>query len=86
MLHREPTLNHENERIKVVVRIRPINDIERANNENEIISCDRSSLIVDGKTQSRKFIFDHVFDPISTQDEFFNYCGIKRLINMSIDG
>lgn len=41
---------------------------------------------VEGKTQSRKFSFDTVFDPNSVQDEVFNYSGIKRLINMAIDG
>lgn len=41
---------------------------------------------VEGKSQSRKFFFDSVFDPNTSQDEMFNYCGIKRLINMAIDG
>jgi hypothetical protein len=77
---------NEKDKVRVVVRIRPINDYERGNGDNEIISCDRASLIVEGKTQSRKFLFDSVFDPNSTQDEMFNYCGIKRLVNMAIDG
>ena len=76
----------EKDRIRVVVRIRPLNDIERSNGDGEIMSCDRTSLIVEGKQQSRKFMFDTVFDPNSTQDEVFNYSGIKRLINMAIDG
>ena len=79
-------LDNEKDRIRVVVRIRPINEIEREKGDNEIISCDRNSLIVEGKTQSRKFMFDSVFDPNSSQEEFFNYSGIKRLINMAIDG
>ena len=41
---------------------------------------------VDGKTQSRKFLFDSVFDPNSNQEEIFNFSGIKRLINQAIDG
>ena len=69
-----------------MVRIRPINQIEKTNGDSEIISCDRTSLIVEGKTQSRKFSFDTVFDPNTVQDEVFNYSGIKRLINMAIDG
>lgn len=77
---------NEKDKIKVVVRIRPINEIERQNGENEIISCDRTSLIVEGKQQARKFLFDSVFDPNSTQEEMFNFSGIKRLINMAIDG
>ena len=76
----------EKDRIRVVVRIRPLNDIERSNGDGEIMSCDRTSLIVEGKQQSRKFMFDTVYDPNSTQDEVFNYSGIKRLINMAIDG
>lgn len=76
----------EKDKVRVVVRIRPINDYERVAGDNEIISCDRTSLIVEGKQQSRKFFFDSVFDPNSSQDEMFNYCGVKRLINLAIDG
>ena len=76
----------EKDKVRVVVRIRPINDYERVAGDHEIISCDRTSLIVEGKQQSRKFFFDSVFDPNSTQDEMFNYCGVKRLINLAIDG
>ena len=43
-------------------------------------------MIVEAKQQARKFFFDSVFDPNSTQEELFNFCGIKRLINMAIDG
>ena len=76
----------EKDRVRVVVRIRPLNESEKSNGNNEIISCDRTSLIVDGKTQSRKFSFNTVFDPNSVQEEMFNYSGVKRLINMAIDG
>jgi kinesin family protein 12 len=76
----------EKDRVRVIVRIRPINETEKSNGNTEIISCDRTSLIVDGKTQSRKFSFNTVFDPNSVQEEMFNYSGIKRLINMAIDG
>ena len=100
----------EKDRVRVIVRIRPINEFEKSHGDNEIISCDRTSLIVntfvqilarlkclniiyncvlqqvDGKTQSRKFTFNTVFDPNSIQEEMFNYSGIKRLINMAIDG
>ncbi len=77
---------NEKDKIRVVVRIRPINEQEKFNGDTEIISCDRSSMIVEGKQQARKFFFDSVFDPNSTQEELFNFCGIKRLINMAIDG
>jgi hypothetical protein len=76
----------EKDRVRVIVRIRPINEHEKQQASQEIISCDRSSLIVEGKSQSRKFQFNTVFDPNSIQEEMFNYSGIKRLINMAIDG
>ncbi|CAF0777512.1 unnamed protein product [Brachionus calyciflorus] len=76
----------EKDKVRVVVRIRPISDQETVHGDSEIISCDRTSLIVEGKTQNRKFFFDSVFDPNTNQDEMFNYCGVKRLINMAIDG
>lgn len=41
---------------------------------------------VDGGQQNRRFTFDSVFDEASTQEEVFTYCGIKRLVNMAIDG
>ena len=75
----------QKDKIRVVVRIRPISENEAGTGEQEIISCDQSSLIVEGK-QARKFFFDTVFDPTTNQEEVFNYSGIKRLINSAIDG
>lgn len=36
----------EKDRVRVIVRIRPINELEKSKGSNEIISCDRTSLIV----------------------------------------
>lgn len=36
----------EKDKVRVVVRIRPTSDQEEANGDHEIVSCDRSSLIV----------------------------------------
>jgi len=41
---------------------------------------------VEGAQHSRRFTFDSVFDIASTQDEVFHYSGIKRLVDMSIEG
>lgn len=40
--------NHfgEKDKVRVVVRIRPTSDQEQASGDQEIVSCDRSSLIV----------------------------------------
>ena len=93
----------EKDRIRVVVRVRPLNPSEFQNGENEIVVCEPQSVIVScikikinrlimalskirGKSQAKKFLFDSVFDPNATQDDVFEYSGIKRLVNMAIDG
>jgi hypothetical protein len=43
-------------------------------------------LIVEGKSHHRKFLFDAVFDPNASQEDVFEISGIKRLVNMAIDG
>ena len=40
----------------------------------------------DGGQHSRRFTFDSVFNEASSQDEVFQYCGIKRLVDMAIEG
>lgn len=36
--------------------------------------------------QSRAFTFNVVFEPEATQEEVFEHSGIKRLINMALEG
>ncbi len=40
---------------------------------------------MDGQ-HNRRFTFDSVFDEKSTQEEVFRYSGIKRLVEMAIEG
>jgi hypothetical protein len=35
---------------------------------------------------SRRFTFDSVYDEGSTQEEVFRYSGIKRLVDLAIEG
>jgi kinesin-II 85 kDa subunit, putative len=35
---------------------------------------------------SRSFTFDVVFEPEATQEEIFEHSGIKRLIDMALEG
>ena len=76
----------EKDRIRVIVRVRPTNTLEQQNGEREIVSSNQNSLVVEGKSHNRKFLFDAVFDPNSTQEDVFEISGIKRLVNMAIDG
>jgi hypothetical protein len=41
---------------------------------------------VEGKQHDRKFVFDSVIKQDTTQEDFFEYSGVKRLIDMSIEG
>jgi hypothetical protein len=43
-------------------------------------------LKVEGAQHSRRFTFDSAFDVASIQEEVFHYSGIKRLVDMSIEG
>ena len=36
--------------------------------------------------QCRAFTFNVVFEPEATQEEVFEHSGVKRLIDMSLDG
>ena len=41
---------------------------------------------MEGAQHNRRFTFDSVFDERSTQEEVFHYSGIKRLVDMAIEG
>lgn len=68
------------------LRIRPINAFEQTNGESVIMSSVDNSLVVEGRNQIRQFFFDYIFDAHSSQEEVFNECGIKRLIQLTIEG
>ncbi|KAH7957820.1 hypothetical protein HPB52_023156 [Rhipicephalus sanguineus] len=36
--------------------------------------------------QTKLFTFTVVFEPEATQEDVFEHCGIKRLIDMALDG
>ena len=68
------------------MRVRPTNTFEQQSGDHDIVQCEPEGLIVEGKSHHRKFLFDAVFDPAATQEDVFEISGIKRLVNMSIDG
>ncbi|OTF75463.1 hypothetical protein BLA29_014492, partial [Euroglyphus maynei] len=35
---------------------------------------------------SRSFAFNVVFEPEASQEQVFEHCGVKRLIDMALDG
>ncbi|CAF0797521.1 unnamed protein product [Rotaria sordida] len=77
----------EKDRVRVIVRIRPVNNREMEKNDRSILHCEgETSILVEGAQPSRRFTFDSVFDVSSTQEDVFHYSGIKRLVDMAIEG
>ncbi|CAF0890601.1 unnamed protein product [Rotaria sp. Silwood1] len=79
----------EKDRVRVIVRIRPLNERELENEKEpqSVLRCEsENSIIAEGGQHSRRFFFDNVFDEGSTQEEVFHYSGIKRLVDLAIEG
>lgn len=59
--------------VKVAVRIRPLNEIEKISSSSECVSIlpDSNQIIVGSESS---FTFDHVFDQNSTQLDIYNAC------------
>ncbi|CAM2704157.1 unnamed protein product [Rotaria socialis] len=77
----------EKDRVRVIVRVRPLNSRETEKSDRSILFCEgENSITVEGAKHSRRFTFDSAFDVTSTQEEVFHYSGIKRLVDMAIDG
>ncbi|CAF0865514.1 unnamed protein product [Adineta ricciae] len=74
-------------RVRVVVRVRPMNSRELERNDRTIIQMENDcSLMVQGAQHNRRFTFDSIFRNDSTQEDIFQNSGIKRLVDMSIEG
>nr|XP_014353194.1 PREDICTED: kinesin-like protein KIF12 isoform X2 [Latimeria chalumnae] len=73
--------------ITVAIRVRPLNSTETSRRDYAVVNCPgKDSIIVNNGSQGKVFNFDMVFDPNSSQHEVFEYCGIKRLIDLSQEG
>ncbi|XP_058055403.1 kinesin-like protein KIF12 [Anopheles bellator] len=79
--------------INVVVRVRPLNAKEGRNGDNMVIQfpgngqifCDGMPLTSGGQ-KPKLYSYNVVFEPGATQDDVLQYSGIKRLIEMAIEG
>ena len=75
--------------IRVVCRFRPQNEMELANNGQNIISIEESgneqTVVVRGKEFQGHFTFDQVFDWDSTQSQIFEYSA-ESTINDVLNG
>ncbi|KAJ3282669.1 Kinesin- protein 12, partial [Borealophlyctis nickersoniae] len=78
-------------RVKVVIRVRPMNgtERERGNAERQTVAC-----LEDGRTvqlnspdgTSRTLTFDRILPPTATQDQVFAECGVRDLIGRAMEG
>ncbi|XP_026327688.1 kinesin-like protein KIF12 [Hyposmocoma kahamanoa] len=84
------TLNSDEDNINVVVRVRPLNEQERAVNKHEIIEFPgKGQIVVHGDTPNQKakvFSYNVVFEPAATQEDILEYSGVKRLLEMAVEG
>eukprot|EP00753_Platysulcus_tardus_P021630 PLAT9066.1.p1 GENE.PLAT9066.1~~PLAT9066.1.p1 ORF type:complete len:860 (-),score=368.60 PLAT9066.1:1512-4091(-) len=79
--------------VRVVVRLRPLNDVERADGETEIVSpSDGGSGATvampapGGRTKRKTFKLDGCLAPDVDQDGLFQNCGVKQLLTSALDG
>eukprot|EP00090_Calanus_glacialis_P003341 TRINITY_DN12478_c0_g1_i1.p1 TRINITY_DN12478_c0_g1~~TRINITY_DN12478_c0_g1_i1.p1 ORF type:complete len:672 (-),score=126.88 TRINITY_DN12478_c0_g1_i1:947-2962(-) len=78
----------DGDNINVVIRVRPISTKEsKANDESIIQFPGEGQIWVDeSKANLKPFTFNVVFEPEATQEDVLEHSGMKRLIEMGIDG
>ncbi|XP_050350779.1 kinesin-like protein KIF12 [Nymphalis io] len=83
-------LNADEDNINVVVRVRPVNDKERSLRERHMLEFPgKGQIICHGTTPGQKpklFSYNVVFEPAATQEDVLEYSGIKRLLEMAVEG
>ncbi|XP_044735415.1 kinesin-like protein KIF12 [Chrysoperla carnea] len=80
--------------INVVVRVRPLNEKEKKGNYDTVVEfpgngqllCENIPVGPNTNQKSKLFSYNVVFEPGATQEDVLEYSGIKRLIEMSVEG
>ncbi|PZC85825.1 hypothetical protein B5X24_HaOG215187 [Helicoverpa armigera] len=84
------TLNSDEDNINVVVRVRPISDKERSCGERSLLEFPgKGQVVVNNTTPSQKakvFSYNVVFEPEATQEDVLEFSGVKRLLEMAVEG
>jgi hypothetical protein len=74
----------DDDSVRVVVRIRPMNDNEKGREEQCVLEAQTSGKAVQVRTSGREsmkqYAFNMVSGPSTTQKQFFDGCGIKSLL------
>ncbi|XP_075978231.1 kinesin-like protein at 54D isoform X2 [Anticarsia gemmatalis] len=84
------TLNSDEDNINVVVRVRPISEKERSHGERMLLEFPgKGQVICHNTTPSQKakvFSYNVVFEPEATQEDVLEFSGVKRLLEMAVEG
>ncbi|XP_049308043.1 kinesin-like protein KIF12 isoform X1 [Bactrocera dorsalis] len=91
----EPSTPEDN--INVVVRVRPLNEKEKRDRYGMILQFPgNGQIIIESSERNNKksrnqenvhvFTYNVVFEPGATQEDILDYSGIKRIIDMAIEG
>ncbi|XP_017467942.1 PREDICTED: kinesin-like protein KIF12 isoform X2 [Rhagoletis zephyria] len=91
----EPSTPEDN--VNVVVRVRPLNEKEKRDRHGMILQFPgNGQIIIESSEGSNRrsrnqenvhvFTYNVVFEPGATQEDILDYSGIKRIIEMAIEG
>ena len=75
--------------IKVVVRVRPFASSERRRDDERLVYVmqDNQSVQLTNEAGTlKRFTFNQAFDDATDQEQMFNECGVKDLIDMALEG
>eukprot|EP00050_Salpingoeca_kvevrii_P012961 m.25973 g.25973 ORF g.25973 m.25973 type:complete len:775 (+) comp4517_c0_seq1:364-2688(+) len=77
--------------IRVVVRVRPLSSAESARRDAEALECadDKQTVAVSAPSSShpsKTYTFNSVMGPDVSQEEVFNTCGVKHLVDSALEG
>nr|CAI5819200.1 unnamed protein product [Callosobruchus analis] len=86
--------NQDEDNINVVVRVRPLSDKEiKAGDDMVVQFPGNGQVMVDaipggpgGGQKARLFSYNVVFEPAATQEDVLQFSGMKRLIEMAVEG
>lgn len=70
----------------VVVRVRPLSDIELQRRDRSVFRFPGNGNISAEGRYGQPFTFSVVFEPEANQDDVFEHSGVKRLVSLALDG
>lgn len=88
--YNDANLNDPNStNIKVVIRVRPLNETETQRKDEKAIHCMEDSQTIrysGGDGKNKPLTFNRVLAEESTQEQVFETCGVKDLLERALDG